>query len=231
MGLVTYHIVSDRQGKLRDAAKLSCDFWNRFILPNSPVVIRLDTFTEFGNTIARAYRPYRRDGTAYGVVEFNTVFLERYSDTEIAGTIIHEIGHTLGIGWDKWMTLFSQRTGRFHKRAVSKVPALANMYVETDHGPGTTLVHWDEQRFEKALMSGFKSDDEYVLPVTIDVFELLGHQVAKRLQRKRDLADILEQLRNMVFSRTEEAVQINREAYVKTEIWEEIYTNKRTPIG
>jgi len=93
--IITYHIVADRQGKLRAAAKLACDFWNRFIQPKSSVVIRLGIFTQFGNTIARAYEPYRRDGVVYGVVEFNTVYLSQFSETEIVGTIIHEIGHTL----------------------------------------------------------------------------------------------------------------------------------------
>jgi hypothetical protein len=228
--LITYHIESDLQGKLRDSAKLSCDFWNRFIQPNSSIVIRLGTFYRFGNTIAAAYRPYQRDGVIYGRVKFNTLYLDQFSDVEIAGTVIHEIGHTLGIGWDKWMELFSHQTGRFHKRYIKRLPALEKMYVETDYGAGTTLAHWDEKRFDKALMSGFKDDDEYVLPVTIDVLGLLGHQVVERLKKKRDLADILDELRDLVFLRMEEAQQINREVFVETEIWEEVYTSRRTPI-
>ena len=228
--IITYHIVADQHGKLREAARLACDFWNRFILPESSVVIRLGTFTRFGNTIARAYEPYRRDGTVYGVVEFNTVYLAQYSGTEIVGTIIHEIGHTLGMGWNAWMTFFNHQTGRFYKRASNKLPALAEMYVETDYGPGTTLAHWDEARHDKELMSGFKDDAEYVLPVTIDVMELLGHGVVERLNEQRQLEGVLDELRGVMFSRMKEAVQLNREAFVKTNIWEEIYTGKRTPI-
>ena len=228
--IITYHIVADQQGKLRAAAKLACDFWNRFIRPESSVVIRLGTFTQFGNTIARAYEPYRRDSVVYGVVEFNTEYLSQFNDTEIAGTIIHEIGHTLGIGWDMWMTLFSHQTGRFLGRASNKLPALADMYVETEYGPGTTLAHWDEERHDRELMTGFKDSAEHILPVTIAVLELLGHEVLEKLTEQRQLEGLLEELRSVVFSRTDDAIQLNREAFVQTNIWEEIYTGRRTPI-
>ena len=99
--LITYKIVSDNEGKLKGAAKLSCDFWNKFVVAKSSIVIRLGIFTSFGNTIARAYKPYSRNGTVYGRVEFNTKYLSTFSESETVGTIIHEIGHTLGFGWDK----------------------------------------------------------------------------------------------------------------------------------
>jgi hypothetical protein len=51
--LVTYKIVSDKDGKLKGAAKLSCSFWNKFVVAESSVVIRLGIFTSFSNTIAR----------------------------------------------------------------------------------------------------------------------------------------------------------------------------------
>jgi hypothetical protein len=228
MSLITYHIVSDQQGKLRSAAKLSCNFWNRFILPESPIVIRLGTFTQWGTTIARAYYPYRQNGTVYGVIEFNTNYLSQFSENEIVGTIIHEIGHTLGMGWDAWMTLFSHSTGCFYKRFIKKLPALAKMRVETDYGPGTTLAHWDEQRHDEELMTGFKDSAEHVLPITIEVMVLLGHEVIEKLGRKRPLEEVLDELRAVMFLRVEDAEKLNREAFVKTHIWEEIYTDKRT---
>ena len=72
-------------------------------------MIRLGVFTSNTSTIARAYKPYERDGVVYGIVEFNTKYLSTYSGNEISGTIIHEIAHTLGFGWDKWMELFDSK--------------------------------------------------------------------------------------------------------------------------
>ncbi len=228
--IITYHIVADQQGKLRAAAKLACDFWNRFIRPKLSVVIRLGTFTQFGNTIARAYEPYQRDNVVYGRIEFNTQYLSQFNETEIVGTIIHEAGHTLGMGWDAWMTLFDHQTGRFLKPATNKLKTLKDMYVETEYGPGTTLAHWDEQQHEKEIMTGFKDKGEHVLPVTIDVLGLLGHSVLERLTRQSTLEELLGELRSVMFSRTEDALRLNREAFVQTDVWEEIYTGKRTPI-
>ena len=99
---ITYKIISDIDGKLKKGARTSCNFWNRFVEPKENIVIRLGTFRSWGGTIARAYKPYRKDGVKYGLVEFNTKFLGQFSMEEIAGTIIHEIGHTLGFGWEEW---------------------------------------------------------------------------------------------------------------------------------
>ena len=147
----------------------------------------------------------------YGVIEFNTKYLDRFEDVEIIGTLVHEIRHTLGIGWDKWMDMFDHQTGQFHKKWIDQVPALATMHVETDYGSGTTLSHWDEERFDKALMSGIKDDNEHILPVTIDVLGLLGNTVIEQLSEKRELAEVIEELRSVVFSRQDEAVRLNRD--------------------
>ena len=229
--LFTYQIVSDRNSKLRNAAKLSCNFWNKYLIPEAAIVVRLSVFTQFGNTIARAYQPYYRDGVKYGVVEFNTRFLDDFSQYEIVGTLIHEIGHTLGIGWDKWMNLFDANTGEFTQNATDAVPELKDMRVETNYGPGTTLVHWDEEKFDKELMTGIKDDNEHVLPVTIDVMPLLGHQIKEKLEEPRKLASIIDELSEVVFSRSAEATDINRDVYIKTDVWEEIYSHQKTPLA
>ena len=221
--LITYKIVADVDGRLKAAARTACNFWNRFVEPSASIIIRLGTFTSVGSTIARAYEPFTRNGVMYGVIEFNTKFLPEYSDTQVAGTVAHEIGHTLGFGWDKWMTLFDQNTGRFKQKPVKAVPALARMLVETDYGPGTTLSHWDEEKFGTELMTGFKSEAEHVLPVTIDVLPLLGHQVLERLKKKTPLEPLLKNLAGLQFMQKERAKALDLDYFELTPVWEETY--------
>jgi len=219
--LITYKITSDLEGKLKQAARVACNFWNRFIIPSNSIVIRLGVFTSNTSVIARAYKPYTKDNVVYGVVEFNTKYLSTFSRNEISGTIIHEIGHTLGIGWDKWMELFDAN-GEFTDEAIGKISKLSDMHVETDHGPGTRYSHWDEERHDKDLMTGFKDFKEHVLPVTIKIMALLGHQVVEELAQKTDLDTLLNSLSLVVFSRQAEAKSINLDHFEKTDLWENV---------
>jgi hypothetical protein len=221
--LITYKIVADVDGRLKAAARIACNYWNRFVEPASSIVIRLGTFTEFGTTIARAYEPYSEAGVIYGVIEFNTMFLPEFTDSAIAGTVVHEIGHTMGYGWDKWMPLFDQTTGRFYAEPIVDIPALAEMWVETDYGPGTTLSHWDEKIHGAELMTGFKDPDEHVLPVTIDVASLLGHTVIEHLKKKTLLPALLADAKRVQFTRQQQAKALDLDYFVPTPIWEETY--------
>lgn len=224
--IITYKIISDMDGKLKGAARVACNFWNRYIVPDSSIVIRLGVFTADSNTIARAYEPYQKDGVVYGVVEFNTKYLSTFSRNEISGTIIHEIGHTLGFGWDKWMGLFDNSTGVFTENATKKLSDLRDMRVETDYGPGTQYSHWDEELHDKELMTGFKDKGEHVLPVTVNIMSLLGHRVVEKLTKKTDLATLLDGLAQIKFSREEEAKTINRDHFEPTPIRENIPHNE-----
>lgn len=220
--LITYKVTADIDGKLRKGARTACNFWNRFVEPKYSIVIRLGTFTQNSNTIAVAYRPYDKDGVKYGRVSFNTKFLSRYSDNQIAGTIVHEIGHTLGIGWDDWDGLYDRRTGKFTPGAVRQLSELQRMEVERDGGPGTAYAHWDERRFDKELMTGAKDPGEHVLPVTIDLMKVLGHTVIERLDRKTDLDELLQEVANMVFLRQDEVRSVDLEHFVETVPFETI---------
>ncbi len=220
--LITYKIVTDLDGKLKQASKVACDFWNRFVIPSYSIIIRLGVFTSNSNTIARAYKPYVRDDVRYGVIEFNTKYLSRFSRNEISGTIIHEIGHTLGIGWDEWENLFNKSNGKFNNSVINEVGDLKDMRVETDYGSGTQYSHWDEQRHDEELMTGFKDITEHVLPVTIDIMSLLGHQIAERLPHKTDLSTLLDSLAQITFSRQAEAKSLNRDHFEETDLWENI---------
>lgn len=236
MGVITYYIVADRGGALRGAARLACAFWNHFVVPARAIVVRLGVFTELSSrVIARAYRPYSKDNVLYVRVEYNTAYLRRMSSDAITTTVVHEIGHGLGIGWDRWMESFDHRSGAFFPRIVGRKPRLRDMRVETDYGPGTELAHWDEHRHRKALMSGIDDgDDEELLPETLDALEILGHTIKAQLDAAQPVQEVLAELKrpeNQVFSLTDAVARLDRGHYVETEVWEELYSSTRRPFG
>lgn len=107
------------------------------------------------------------------------------------------------------------------------MPGLAKMLVETDYGPGTELSHWDEEKFGRELMTGFKDELEHVLPVTIDVAQLLGHKIIERLPRKTRMAALLKELRAVQFTRQREAKALDLDHFEPTPICEERYDLRR----
>jgi DNA/RNA endonuclease G (NUC1) len=219
---ITYKVTSDMGDKLKLGARTACSFWNRFVQPQYSIVVRLGIFTQSSNTIARAYEPYEKDGVRYGRVEFNTKFLGQFTENEIAGTIVHEIGHSLGVGWDEWDKLFDRKTGKFKPAAVGRLDVLAQMEVELDGGSGTAFAHWDELRFDKELMTGYQDHGEHVLPVTIDLMGVLGHAVSERLDARMNLGELLQDAASVVFSRQDEVRRLDLEHFEETELFESI---------
>lgn len=220
--LITYKIVSDMGGRLQQGARTACNFWNRFVSPKESIVIRLETFTENSQTIALAYEPGTSNGVRYGRVKFNTKFLATFPPHEIAGTIAHEIGHSLGIGWKDWSALYDHDTGKFTADAVAMLPALRKMEVELDGGGGTAHAHWDEERFGKELMTGYQESGEHVLPVTIKLLGLLEHTVKTELARKTSLKTLLDQAASMLFSQQKQVLHIDLDYFEETPLLEEI---------
>jgi hypothetical protein len=122
------------------------------------------------------------------------------------------------------MILFDHQTGYFLPNPIEEVPDLRNMRVELDYGPGTVFSHWDEEgRHKKEIMTGFKDSGEYVLPVSIDVMKLLGHQVIKRLQSPTFLSTLLPNLQAYQFQMINDANSLDRDYFKETELVEEIY--------
>ena len=111
---------------------------------------------------------------------------------------------------------------KFKPGAIKKLSQLEQMEVELEGGQGTALSHWDENKFDKELMTGIKDQGEHVLPVTIDVMELLGHSVSETLATKRPLDELLQEVAGMVFSRQDEIRTIDLEHFEKTELFETI---------
>lgn len=226
--LITYKIVSDQGGKVKKAARTACNFWNKFVEPRKSIVLRLGLFSEDSDTIAQAYEPHvGPKGLVYGRVEFNSKYLHTFSSAKAAGTVVHEIGHILGFGWEKWMKLFEESTGVFKPKAVQAIPALGKMLVETDGGDGTASSHWDEETFNKELMTGYEDRAEHVLPVTIDVMKLLGHRVKTRLAKKAMLAKLLRESAAVKFTRKAQAKKLDLDHFRETPLWEALPHRER----
>ena len=123
--------------------------------------------------------------------------------------------------------------GKFNAKAIKALPALAKMSVETDYGPGTTLSHWDEEKFGTELMTGLKGGSEHVLPVTIDVVGLLGHKVIERLKKKTLLDVLLAEVAAVQFIQRDAAKALNLDYFKVTPIWEETYdfSRRKKPLS
>lgn len=222
--IVTYKIVSDKRNRLKAASKIACNFWNRFVEPKRNVVIRAKaTHRMLG--VATSSKPWSKNGTDYCLIRFNKRKLKKFTPIQAAGTMVHEIGHTLGFGWDAWNALYDKQTGKFTPEAVTQLSSLAEMEVEREHGPGTEFSHWDEDFFASELMTGFKNSAEHVLPVTIDVMSLLGHTVKERLTESRSLPTLLQETGDQPFSRQDLVERIDLDHFEKTEIFERIPHN------
>lgn len=128
--------------------------------------------------------------TLYGLMFFDTADLDFLAQFGIFDeVVVHEMGHVLGIGtlWNFGRSLLQgantsdprfvgpQGIAGYHDvggRGIS-IP------VEDGFGPGTRLSHWDEETFDKELMTGFIGTKGAPLSVmTIGSMGDLGYQVS-----------------------------------------------------
>lgn len=231
--LVTFGFVGDNiqrlkeQNKLKyknlkEAAMIACNFWNGHINPNKNVVIQIGVFDEGQTTtIARAWMPFEENGVLYGKVEFNANRM--YWKDFMATVMMHEICHTLGFAWQPLERLYDKETGLFHQEFVKEIPELAEMKIELDYGPSTRYAHWDEETFGNEMMTGIKNfRTEYVLPVTIKIMKLFGHEVTVYPKEKLKLNDkAIKKLSKIKFSRQKDVSLIDTLYERETEISEE----------
>lgn len=208
--------------RLKKCAKIACNFWNGHIDPSKNVVIQVAVFDDRNvTTIARAWTPFEENGVLYSKVEFNVARL--YDDTFVATVMMHEICHSLGFAWEPLERLFDKETGLFYPEYVRQIPELAEMKIELDYGPSTRYAHWDEETFGKELMTGMKSlSPDYVLPVTIKIMELFGHEVVTIPKEKLKLNDkTIKQLSRIKFSRQKDVSLIDTLYERETSVVEE----------
>ena len=219
--LITFGLVGDEiqklktnnkiaYNKIKDSIKTACNFWNGHINPNKNIVLQIGVFNEPGTTaIARAWKPYEKDNVLYSKVEYNVnrIWFKGY----ISSVFMHEIAHALGFGWESLDSLYNKSTGLFYQEFVDQIPNLKSMKIELDYGPQTRYGHWDEQEFGDELMTGIKTmGTEYILPVTIEIMKLFGHQVVLVPKEKLKMNDkFFENLSKIEFDRQKDVSLID----------------------
>ncbi|MCC1491466.1 pre-peptidase C-terminal domain-containing protein [Cognatishimia sp. F0-27] len=141
-----------------------------------------------GRTLGQAGPNYLRVDSSLpisGTMQFDQDDLQGMVDKGILqDVILHEMGHVLGIG-----TLWSRLNlvngfSYVGSNAVSEYSALITgtataVPVEEDGGPGTAGGHWDEDLFDRELMTGI-SENSPPMPLsrmTIGSLEDMGYQV------------------------------------------------------
>lgn len=222
---MTYYIENDWNGLLKPAVRTCCNFWNRFLYPEKTTVLRVGHFTEDSFTIARCWYPYTLPWATFSRIEYNTKYLS--PDESIEGTMTHEAGHSLGMGFgEKWFNLFDDRNGKFYSEIITLLPDLELMRVELDGGSGTELSHWEEASLisERDLMSGWKSENEIVLPITIAVFSLMGCTIRERLISIALLDSLLQEARQVLVPSNLKTVarEMKLDHFEPTDLMEEI---------
>ncbi len=135
--------------------------------------------------------------SAYGIMRFDSEDVPKLeAEGSFSGTILHEMGHVLGIGslWrDHGLLSFEGSecleatsvgfTGAAAKSEYAALGGSDDVPVENDHGRGTKCGHWDEETFDTELMTGF-AEGTLPLPLsrmTIASLEDLGYVVDKNV--------------------------------------------------
>ena len=143
-----------------------------------------------GGVLASAGPCLVRSGgvTSYGVMNFDSA---DSSGPDLYETILHEMGHVLGIGtlWTRFgLTNYSSGcpsapiyTGATARSDWTALGGCGVVPVETGGGGGTACGHWDEETFNTELMTGFSegSASEPLSRMTVGSLQDMGYGVNK----------------------------------------------------
>jgi hypothetical protein len=126
---------------------------------------------------------------SHGTMQFDSADVAgMFANGTWTNVILHEMGHVLGIG-TLWNTfgLKTSSTGDYiganalrEYRTLSGNPSAASVPVEHDGGSGTANAHWDEDRFDNELMTGFIEPPSVPMPIsrmTVGSLQDMGYTV------------------------------------------------------
>ena len=145
-----------------------------------------------GGILGRAGPDELRPGSrlpSHGEMEFDSADVAgMFANGTWTNVILHEMGHILGVG-TLWTTLGLKNgpSGDYiganalrEYRTLSGNPSAASIPVEHDFGPGTANAHWDEDRFNAELMTGFIESAGVAMPIsrmTVGSLQDIGYAV------------------------------------------------------
>ncbi len=153
-----------------------------------------------GNVLGRAGPCYTRNASGlpiYGVMEFDSADMANLPASENLSTILHEMGHVIGIGtiWDAPSKNLVTGAGAYSgstyvcgtdprfigTNAVNEWHVLGgtgNVPLENGGGQGTCEGHWREKTFSNELMTGYTNGStEPLSRLTIASLQDVGYSV------------------------------------------------------
>ncbi len=145
-----------------------------------------------GGILGRAGPDELRPGSrlpSHGDMEFDSSDVaSMFANGTWTNVILHEMGHILGVG-TLWTTLGLKNspTGDYiganalrEYRTLSGNAFASSIPVEHDFGSGTANAHWDEDRFNAELMTGFIEPSGVPMPIsrmTVGTLQDIGYAV------------------------------------------------------
>ncbi|HEX7022873.1 MAG TPA: leishmanolysin-related zinc metalloendopeptidase [Trueperaceae bacterium] len=129
---------------------------------------------------------------AVGVMIFDSADIAMMeSSGMLTGTILHEMGHVIGLNayaWDRLGYLSYNGPDCLHSDSVlfagangvrewSTLGGSGNVPVEDNGQPGTACSHWDEETFGNELMTGYASPEMPLSRLTVGALDDLGYAV------------------------------------------------------